>query len=143
MRYFKHENNALTMPGRMWAGGRTSLFGLRGFGQTDPVLDEEPDEDPAAMDAAAKEVEATVGGNSVGTITFYGTGGIQTSGDVAGAWWTGMESALGLANGGLAPDVLAATQAQAKSLRIWQWAALLGIPAAGVAAWFAAKRWGR
>lgn len=156
MRYFKHYNNAMTMMQRAGRMNRPSLFGFRGFGQTDPVLDAAPDAgdvaadsgvtDAEAIDAAATGAGAAVAEPPVSTITFYPDGSIVRRGAIGNTmapdWWQSMESALGVPDGeGRSADGLY-TEARElyDSKRMWKLIALIGIPAVGLGAWYAAKK---
>jgi hypothetical protein len=154
MRYFKYYNNAMTVPS-MLGKGRMSMPSLFGFGQTDPILDAEPGADAganqiteAAADTAVSEGTASNAAPvPVSRIEFYPDGTIVQRGVTGNAlaveWWKKLESALSLPPGAGADTVVAAADDLTKSRKTWKWATMIGVPVAALAAWFAAKRWGR
>lgn len=163
MRYFKYENNARTMTrtGRPLLATGTDLItrSLRGFGQTDPVLDEAPGGDTTeavVADAAAEALAPTdlpdplvVAPPPVSTIQFYLDGTTIQRGVVgntlAPEWWDKLETALGTPSGEgrTAGSLLQMADSLQSGKSVWKWATIIGVPVVGIAAFIGGRAMGR
>lgn len=107
--------------------------GFRGFGQEGDAGDGD-----VMTDGNGDEIVVDTSTGSI--ITFNESGSVTIVGEPAATWWTSLKSAVGAAPGDSAATVLAKAQKMGSGKSMWMWAAIIGIPVVGAAAYYGGKK---